>query len=652
MKVFFANYALLPQGWAKGVRITVSKETILDIETGLPFSHDQKASDFEPLLKDLLELTLDTKPEIITAPIIIPGMSNLHSHSFQYAMAGLTQHRGTNESESHFWTWRSQMYDFASRLRPRDFHHIAMKLFLDMLKAGYTSVAEFHYVHNNTKGEPYHPTKEFPDISQTHLSEMIIAAAKKVGIAITMLPTFYAHSNFEKPPLKEQKRFITTPKEFLAHLAILQERYKADPNVVIGMAFHSLRAVSEAEMLTILQDPLVKEGNFPIHIHIAEQEKEVEDCLEIRKKRPVEWLLETIIRKNYVSPHRWVLVHATHITEKEAEALAKSGVTVCFCPTTERDLGDGIAPVHLYHKHGGRFCIGSDSNTVVNPFTELKDLELDQRALLKRRNVLTKNNEEVSKHLYLQSLYGGSIALGRKANGLEIGNKADMLFLNHEHPSIKPFIHNNIEKILSIITFRDFFPDLIKKVIVSGKIVIENAKLVNSITQTNEETIIRNYDSTMDFLNKPDQELNPNYAPVDPSGIPISNVIVSKSIIRAMNSIQSLKQQTADSSNTYRTAINALIQALYALQRPIPHEALKGLVKISNDNEVTLPLLNELDPETKCNSLFKLLTSVGGLEKEDISIKESRIFITRENANIVKDKLKSYFMSNELEVSR
>lgn len=354
---------------------------------------------------------------------VLPGMPNLHSHAFQAAMAGLTEYRA--QQADSFWSWRDLMYRFAARLTPEAMEAIAHCLYIDMLKAGYTSVCEFHYLHHQPDGQPY-PYRE-------KLAAKVLQAAEQAGIGMTMLPVLYQYSNFgAAPPRDDQARFLNRPDELLALLAALQQEHPQNGQRRYGVAPHSLRAVSRASLMALLQglDGMFPEA--PIHIHIAEQTAEVDACLDIEGARPVQWLLDHFD----VNIH-WCLVHATHIDKDERQRLARSNAVVGLCLTTEANLGDGIFPAASYLADGGRFGIGSDSHISLDWRAELRLMEYGQRLLHRQRNVLASSQQpHVADHLFDAAVQGGAQASGRAVGGLHAGNQADFMVLDANHVSL------------------------------------------------------------------------------------------------------------------------------------------------------------------------------------------------------------------------
>ncbi|WP_050898552.1 formimidoylglutamate deiminase, partial [Nitrospirillum viridazoti] len=322
---FHFQQALLPEGWADNVRLTVRDGVIVTLErNAAPQAGDERR------------------------PVAVPGLPNLHSHAFQRGMAGLAEVRGP--AGDSFWTWRDVMYRFVDRLSPDDLHAIAALAYMEMLEGGFTRVGEFHYLHHDRDGG------RFTDPAE--MSAAIVAAAAETGIALTHLPVFYAHSGFGgAAPGHGQRRFLHDLDGFARLLDAARIKARALPDAVVGVAPHSLRAVTPAELTQVAG----LAGAAPVHIHVAEQVKEVEDCVAWGGARPVEWLLA-----NAPVDTRWCLVHATHVTPAEVADMAARGAVVGLCPITEANLGDGIFPAAAYLSAGGRFGVGSDSNVLID----------------------------------------------------------------------------------------------------------------------------------------------------------------------------------------------------------------------------------------------------------------------------------------------
>lgn len=399
MTTIFAPQALLPDGWADNVLIEIDKDGwIVGVDS---FKASPPAAG---------------TAEIVSGPLI-PGMPNVHSHAFQRAMAGLAER--ASGKKDNFWSWRETMYRFLALLAPEDMEALAAHVYVEMLKAGYTSVGEFHYIHHDTNGKPY--------ADPAAMSRHMVRAALETGIAITHMPVLYAHGGFgEKPPAEGQKRFISDVAGVMHIVENIYGEFAAIPQVTVGFAHHSLRAVSPAMLHegTAAIRRLIPDA--PIHIHAAEQMAEVEGCIEWSGKRPVEWLLE-----NGQVDDKWCFIHCTHMTPAETQALAASGVVAGLCPTTEANLGDGIFPLVDYFHAGGAFAIGSDSHISVNMVEELRWLEYVQRLLRRERTIISDAElPSVGAMLYERATQGGARALGRKCGRIDIGHRADFIVLD------------------------------------------------------------------------------------------------------------------------------------------------------------------------------------------------------------------------------
>jgi len=401
--------ALLPQGWARNVRISVSDDGHI--------SHI--ASPSEPPAEAPAE------PVERVAGFVVPGMANAHSHAFQRGMAGSAEYRLS--ARDSFWTWRNAMYALANRISPADLETLATQLFIEMLKAGYTSVAEFHYLHRRPDGRLYPPG--------AGLWDAIAAAATASGIALTLLPTLYQTSDFGAQPLRsDQARFALETEWFIA--AIMErssaERRAAAATQRTGAAFHSLRAVPLATVEEATRALRRFDADLPLHIHVAEQTQEVDSCKAHTGRRPVELLLDS----GLLDAH-WCLVHATHATLAELQGVAASGASVCLSITTEANLGDGFFDSVRFLKAGGRLCVGSDSQATVCPAEELRWLEYQQRLKKRRRGVLADAHEShVGTRLWRAAARDGAQAIGQPAGAIDIGLRADWLVLDAEHPSM------------------------------------------------------------------------------------------------------------------------------------------------------------------------------------------------------------------------
>jgi formimidoylglutamate deiminase len=436
VNTLFAEDALLPSGWHRDVLLQWNAVgDLCTVQPGATFAaHIPRAG----------------------GPVV-SGMPNLHSHAFQRAMAGLTEI--LVDPADSFWSWRTLMYRFAQRLRPEHLHAVAEHLYIEMLKAGYTSVCEFHYVHHGAGGEPYDNPAE--------LAEQVMQAAQSAGIGITMLPVLYQHSGFgQAPALPHQARFVASADWILALRQRLQASFPENGARRYGLAPHSLRAVPSGELHSVISQLHSSDPEAPVHIHIAEQTQEVEQCLAVLGQRPVQWLLD-----NQAVDARWCLVHATHMMAPEYDALAASGAAAGLCLTTEANLGDGLFDAQRYLAAGGRWGIGSDSNTCVNPFAELRLLEYGQRLQHRRRNVLASVDAPVvADRLFQQAVAGGAQATGRAVAGLTPGQRADFVVLDRKAPNLAlcpPGL------LLSAATFGEHGGNPVRDVFVGGRRVIE-----------------------------------------------------------------------------------------------------------------------------------------------------------------------------------
>ncbi len=380
--------ALLPGGWSRDVRIGVGGGRIVSIKSGVACAATDDGGG-----------------------VALPGMANVHSHAFQRAMAGLTEARGPSDDD--FWTWRALMYRFLDRGGPAEIEAIAALAFMEMLEGGFTRVAEFHYLHNDPAGEAY------ADIGE--IAGRIVAAAEATGIALTLLPVFYAHAGFGgQAPAHGQRRFINRLDGFADLVSRCRTLTAEMPDAVVGVAPHSLRAVGPLELAAMPE----LAGDGPIHIHVAEQVKEVEDCLAWSGARPVEWLLA-----NAPVDDRWCLIHSTHVTEPEWRGVIDHGAVVGLCPITEANLGDGVFPAAAFSRAGGRFGIGTDSNVQIGVAEELRMLEYSQRLWLRGRAVIAHPHRSTGRALFESALKGGGQAAG-SVSELVVGGSADIVSLD------------------------------------------------------------------------------------------------------------------------------------------------------------------------------------------------------------------------------
>ncbi|MCF6292603.1 MAG: formimidoylglutamate deiminase [Robiginitomaculum sp.] len=389
----FAKQVLLATGWAENVIITWNEAGNITSIT------DQQRKN----------------PAYESVDFLLPGMSNLHCHSFQRAMAGLAEI--SHSPRDSFWTWRDLMYRFVVKLTPKDVQIIASFTYMEMLQSGFTSIGEFHYLHQQPDGSKYDDPAE--------MANMVIAGAKETGIALTMLPVFYAHSDFGgADPDPHQNRFTHNLDDFQLLINKLRQQH---PEIITGIAPHSLRAVTLEQLTELLRN----NPNYPVHIHIAEQMTEVRSCEQHLGARPVQWLLD-----NYQIDDRWCLVHATHMDKNEVKQMANSGAVAGLCPITEANLGDGIFDAVEYAKANGGFGIGSDSCVRIDLADELRTLEYSQRLRDQKRVRLAPTKTSVGGHLYRQAAKGGAQALGQNNGNIAIGETASFISLDTTMPSL------------------------------------------------------------------------------------------------------------------------------------------------------------------------------------------------------------------------
>jgi formimidoylglutamate deiminase len=395
MTVLYTEHVLTATGWLRSARLHLVDGRIATIESGVA-----------------------AEPGDERHAVIVPGLANLHSHAFQRGMAGLAETRGL--AEDNFWSWRDTMYRFASRMSPEHLQAVAALAYLEMLEAGYCRVGEFHYLHHDVGG------RHFADPAE--MAGRIAAAATDAGISLTLLPVFYAHASFGgQPPNAGQARFIHDLDSYTRLIDRCRSLVATLPSGVVGVAPHSLRAVTPEELgevLSLLPDA-------PVHIHIAEQTNEVRDCVAWSGLRPVQWLLQ-----NASVDSRWCLVHATHVDAGEIEGIARSGASVGLCPITEANLGDGIFPAAEFLAAGGQFGVGTDSNVCITLSGELSLLEYTQRLSRRVRNVIGSENRSTGMALYQRALLGGSRALGAPSDGIAEGGAADLVSLANDAPAL------------------------------------------------------------------------------------------------------------------------------------------------------------------------------------------------------------------------
>ncbi|MET0264224.1 MAG: formimidoylglutamate deiminase [Duganella sp.] len=430
----FARHALLPEGWRNDV--------LLEWDAGGSLVA-VSAGSTAPLACTVVQYAL-------------PGMVNLHSHSFQRALGGRTEYAGTGRDS--FWTWRELMYRFARHITPEQVEAIAAQLFADCLRHGYTSLCEFHYVQRAPDGALYARPAE--------MAERVIGAARLTGMGLTMLPVLYSYSGFGESALKpEQQRFATSEQDVLRIIEALEPL--RDAQIEVGVAPHSLRAATVGQINEVMAAlPAAR----PLHIHIAEQRAEVQQSLDWSGRRPVQWLFDHV-----AVDQRWCLVHATHLTPDEVQCIAASGAVAGLCPTTEANLGDGLFPFEDFLAAGGRFGIGSDSHASYSAVEELRWLEYGQRLQHQRRNIAVSASERlVGDFLWQGALRGGAQAAGRPVGALAPGRRADLIVLDDDHPNLAALA---LDEVVGSLVFSGN-DNLVRDVMVGGRWVVRNGQHV------------------------------------------------------------------------------------------------------------------------------------------------------------------------------
>ncbi len=447
----WANSALLAGGWSDSVQIAIDAGgNIASISPEMAYSDGDRVE------------------------ILVPAIPNVHSHAHQRAMAGLGERAG--DTPDSFWTWRQVMYHYLERIEPDHLFHIAAQLYLEMLKAGYGCVGEFQYLHHDLSGKAYD--------NRAEMSLQCLQAARQVGIGFTALPVLYRYGGFgSATALDAQKRFLNDADGFNEIVKTLQAAVVGDGNCAVGIAPHSLRAISR-ELLDEVIASL--DGLAAIHVHVAEQTREVDDCLEWSGMRPVEWLLA-----NFNIDKNWCLIHATHINDHETATMADSGCVAGLCPTTEANLGDGFFNAREYFSKQGCWAIGSDSHISIDPVEELRWLEYGMRLQTGGRNVLISDAiANTGRNLLDGALEGGAQACGRDIGRIAAGSRADFVVLDHDHPRL----------------YGRTKDDLIDSWIFSGNsilvrdVYIGGVKLIDQGHHVDEESIAHNYRTTLDQL--------------------------------------------------------------------------------------------------------------------------------------------------------
>ncbi len=440
MPDLFFDSALLEGGWARDVRVSVDTGGwITSVET-------------------------DTTPRgAVSVPgVAVPGVPNVHSHAFQRALAGLTE-RGSGEGDT-FWSWRERMYAFLERLDPPAVEAIARRLHVELLRHGFTSVVEFHYLRNDPSGRAYDDPVE--------MARRIVSAAEDTGIGLTVLPAVYRTSDFGgAAPLPGQRRFTASVEDLIGDIAVLGAE-SSPATVRVGLALHSLRAVPPADLAVAVEAVRGMDPEIPIHVHVAEQLREVEACVAWSGARPVEWLLD-----HAPVDGRWCLIHATHVEPSEVEGIVRSDAVVGLCPTTEANLGDGLFPFEDFTASGGRWAVGTDSHVGRSPVGELRTLEYGQRLATRSRNVAAGPHPRSTGRALLAGAWaGGARAAGRRIGRLGAGYRADVVVLDPDHPSL---VGRSEDELLDSWIFSgDESP--VRDVLVGGRLVVRDGRHVRA----------------------------------------------------------------------------------------------------------------------------------------------------------------------------
>ena len=451
MPDYFAERAWLPQGWAADVRFGV------DAERGELTS---------------VRVSANADGAIRLNGPVIPGVPNAHSHAFQRALAGI------GESGAGFDGWRTAMYRLANALSPEQLEAVSAQAYVELLKAGYTSVGEFHYLHHDPRGRPY---RDLPEMSWR-----VLSAARHAGIAVTLLPVLYGYSGVGgQAPSSAQRRFVNEPERLLHLIQRVQQETRGQPGLRVGLAPHSLRAVTPETLGAGVDGFRRLDGTAPIHIHVAEQPGEVDGVQDWYRKRPAAWLLaqDDLVDEN------WTFVHCTQTTEAEVDALAARGVTVALCPTTEANLGDGLFAADRFAARQGRMAIGSDSQVGRDPFAELRWLDYGQRLRHGARPGLPRQQPGTSPgaDLLTRAWLGGRRALGQKVGQLVPGARADLVVLDRDVPALTGIPD---DRLLDAVLFTQ--PSAaVRDVIAGGRFVVEQGRHVA------EDAIRRGYRQAM-----------------------------------------------------------------------------------------------------------------------------------------------------------
>lgn len=452
METYHFKALLTDSGWKENVRIQTNTEGLI------------------------VQIEENSSPAGIELDFGLPGFQNAHSHAFQYAMAGLAEKHSTSETPDDFWSWREAMYSLALSISPDDLEAIAKMLYSEMLRHGYTDVAEFHYVHHDKNGD------EYPNLSE--MGMRLISAAKSVGIGITLIPIFYQKGGFGKEPTDGQKRFISSGlNEYLRLFEASKKSCESYEHANIAVGIHSMRGVEPKVIAELAKNYL---PDVPFHIHVSEQLKEIEDSIAYLDKRPVEWMLDNIEMND-----RFHLVHATHLNDSETERLAKSGANVVLCPSTEGNLGDGLFPLKKFQDQNGAWSIGTDSHVGINPLEELRILDYGQRLISHKRNIFYSGTEGNSAlYAFKQVTIAGRKAMNNyNQSYFKVGEYLDVAVVSRDHPLLENCSFENLANTILYSSDASMQSHTISK----GKLVVQNGSHIEtkSIRKEFSEAIIR-----------------------------------------------------------------------------------------------------------------------------------------------------------------
>jgi formimidoylglutamate deiminase len=437
MRSLHAHDALLPSGWARDVLLEWDDAGMLTrVEAGQDAGRHPRA-----------------------AGPVLPGMPNVHSHSFQRAMAGLAEMRGHPTDD--FWTWREEMYRLVRLLEPEDIEAVSAQLYVEMLQHGYTSVAEFHYLHNDRDGKPY--------ADRAELAHCIVTGASAAGIALTLLPVLYAHGGFGHRALAPaQRRFQSDPASLFELLGEVDRFHRPSPLLRLGVAPHSARAVDALLLTETVERATSFDATMPIHMHVSEQQGEVAECVATHGTTPLTWIAELV-----PLDARWTLIHATHLTGLEMRRAAEAGACVGLCPSTEANLGDGIFDFLPWFERRAPWGVGGDSHVCVSPFEELRALEYSQRLRLRVRVVASEEERpDVAANLWSAAAAGGAQALGQPVGALRAGRRADLVVLDGDDLDFEGL---GASACLAVAMFSGN-SNRVRDVFVAGRVVVEEGR--------------------------------------------------------------------------------------------------------------------------------------------------------------------------------